>query len=319
MTVSVNQQLNTSFSQLPPICEGELFVLPSSSIEGINGTWSPSINNLVTTTYIFTPNTGECATEASLTVNVNPNPIISAGIPQIVCIGDLITLQGTGAGVGGTYTWSNNVINNVPFNVNETNTYNLVGTDVNGCSGSASITITALPYPNAQFGASPNQGEVALLVQFTNSSQNANNYLWDFGNGQNVQVNDLSNQQTIYNEPGQYTVWLIASNGYCIDSTSTVITVLAEPWIFVPNVFSPNEDGANELWMIDTKNINSIELIILNRWGNVMAKISDIEGGWDGKTLNGSDATEGTYFYKYEAKATNGKDFSGHGFLTLIR
>ena len=71
--------------------------------------------------------------------------------------------------------------------------------------------------------------------------------------------------------------------------------------------------------MVQTENMTSIDLIILNRWGNVMAKIEDLNGGWDGKTSDGFDATAGTYFYKYEAKALNGEEFSGHGFLTLIR
>ena len=71
--------------------------------------------------------------------------------------------------------------------------------------------------------------------------------------------------------------------------------------------------------MVQTKNMETIDLIILNRWGNVMTKITDLAGGWDGKTDDGSDATDGTYFYKYKAKALNGEEFSGHGFLTLIR
>ena len=118
---------------------------------------------------------------------------------------------------------------------------------------------------------------------------------------------------------GTYTVWLVASNGFCDEYISALITVTADPWIFVPNVFTPNGDDANETWMIATKNMESIELVIVNRWGNPMAKIEDINGGWDGKTPDGSEATDGTYFYKFKAKALNGEEFSGHGFLTLIR
>ena len=100
---------------------------------------------------------------------------------------------------------------------------------------------------------------------------------------------------------------------------SAEITTTAEPWIFVPNVFTPNGDDANEIWMVDTKNMETIDLIIVNRWGNLMAKIDDLQGGWDGKTPGGLDAKDGTYFYKYTAKALNGEEFVGHGFLTLIR
>jgi gliding motility-associated-like protein len=254
-----------------------------------------------------------------MSIIVNQLPTISAGNPQSVCVGDQVTLEGSGAGSSGSYTWTNGVIDGQAFPVNSTMTYTVTGTDANGCSGSATVVVTGLPLPLAQFTASPTEGTVPLTVDFINTSQNATNFVWDFGNGLGAVAQDLSSQQTIYETMGVYTVWLIASNGLCADSMSVVITVEAEPWIFVPNVFTPNEDGENEIWMVQTENMASIDLIILNRWGNVMTKITDLAGGWDGKTDDGSDATDGTYFYKYKAKALNGEEFSGHGFLTLIR
>ena len=91
------------------------------------------------------------------------------------------------------------------------------------------------------------------------------------------------------------------------------------PIVAVPNVFSPNEDGTNELFIAETENIATIELIILNRWGNLMATIESTDSGWDGKSPNGNDAKEGVYFYKYNALGLNGQELSGHGFLTLVR
>ena len=91
------------------------------------------------------------------------------------------------------------------------------------------------------------------------------------------------------------------------------------PEILVPNVFTPNGDTTNDEWIIQTANIESLELVIVNRWGNIMTEINDLVTGWDGKTATGDDATDGTYFYKYTAKAFNGESLSGHGFLTLIR
>jgi len=91
------------------------------------------------------------------------------------------------------------------------------------------------------------------------------------------------------------------------------------PEIVIPNVFTPNGDVTNDEWIIQTTNIASIEIVILNRWGNVMTEINDLTTGWNGKTTNGDEATDGTYFYKYTAKALNGENLSGHGFLTLLR
>ena len=95
--------------------------------------------------------------------------------------------------------------------------------------------------------------------------------------------------------------------------------VVGDPIVVVPNVFSPNQDGVNEQFILETENIASLELIILNRWGNVMATIESLDSGWDGKTKSGSEATEGVYFYKYNATGINGQELSGHGFLTLVR
>ena len=322
--VTVNPNIPVDAGVNISVCQGNQVTLIATGTP--TNVWSGGISdgvaftpNQTTTYYVTGTSASGCITTDSVTVTVNNNPIINAGTPQTVCIGDQITLQGSGAGSGGTYSWSNGVIDGQVFSVNGTINYTVTGTDANGCTGIATVLITGLPIPVAQFSASPTSGEVPLTVDFTNTSLNATDYNWDFGNGQGSIVQDLSAQQTIYGTLGVYTVWLVASNGLCADSTSAQIIATANPWIFVPNVFTPNADGTNETWMVQTKNMSSIDLIILNRWGNVMAKIEDLNGGWDGKTSDGSDATAGTYFYKYEAKALNGEEFSGHGFLTLIR
>ena len=179
--------------------------------------------------------------------------------------------------------------------------------------------VTGLPIPVASFSANPETGGVPLEVIFTNNSQNASSYEWDFGNGQFAAANDESQQGTIYQDFGTYEVWLIADNGLCADSVSLEIATTVEPWIYVPNVFTPNNDNSNEMFMISTENMQSIELLIVNRWGNLMATIEDLNGGWDGKTPNGNDAKEGVYFYKYFAIGLDGSEWVGHGFLTLIR
>ena len=92
-----------------------------------------------------------------------------------------------------------------------------------------------------------------------------------------------------------------------------------EPQIFVPNVFTPNSDGSNETFMISTENMQSIELLIVNRWGNLMATIDDLNGGWDGITPGGIDAKEGVYFYRYSATGLDGSEWVGHGFFSIVR
>lgn len=96
----------------------------------------------------------------------------------------------------------------------------------------------------------------------------------------------------------------------------------ARPEVIAPNVFSPNADGNNELFFLDTKNVIELQLIILNRWGNVLLDATSVDltnnnPSWDGK-VNGEIASEGVYFYKYIAKGLNNQEVTGHGFLHLV-
>jgi hypothetical protein len=100
----VNPILNPTFSQVSPICAGStLNALPTTSNNGINGAWTPALNNLVTTTYTFTPNMGECGTTTTMTIIVNPLPlaiITTTPANGVVCEGGNAILN---AHVGANY------------------------------------------------------------------------------------------------------------------------------------------------------------------------------------------------------------------------
>jgi len=315
MTITVNPNVTPIFSEQEPICFGDNLVLPSLSTNGINGSWSPSFNNTNTTTYTFTSLNGQCVANATMTVEVLSLPPIEAGNNFTICAGQFATLSGNG---GISYTWSENVQNGVPFTPTNTNVYYLTGADINGCEAFDSVLITIVPIPNASFLANPTIGMAPLNVSFTNNSSNATFYNWQFGDGS---TSVQENSSHIYSNSGEFVVWLIASNGFCQDSISQLIQVLepGAPEITVPNVVTPNGDGMNDDWFITTENISELNVIIFNRWGNQIATIQNTTDSWDGKTDSGDEVTDGTYFYKYEAKGTNGQYFSGHGFLTLIR
>ena len=146
---------------------------------------------------------------------------------------------------------------------------------------------------------------------------------------------------------------MIASeNGTCPDTVEVIITVdvcgctdptalnynpnanvddgtciLPEPIITAPNVFTPNGDGNNDLFELDWTNLTSLELTILNRWGNILYKGSSnsLENDptsaptWNGQVQNdGSNAADGVYFYRYKAVGMSGNEIDGHGFVQLI-
>lgn len=108
VTVTVSSGVVPTFNAVAPICAGEaLSPLPTTSNEGITGTWSPALDNTATTQYTFTPTTGQCATTATLTIVVNPGavvPTFSAVAP--ICAGDALSPLPTTSTNGITGAWS---------------------------------------------------------------------------------------------------------------------------------------------------------------------------------------------------------------------
>jgi gliding motility-associated-like protein len=89
--------------------------------------------------------------------------------------------------------------------------------------------------------------------------------------------------------------------------------------VFVPNAFSPNGDGVNDIFRVTTrKMINVQDFIIMNRWGNQVFSTNDISKGWDGK-YKGKDQDLGVYYYMMHVSYPNGRTQFLKGDLTLIR
>ncbi len=107
LTITVNANVTPTFAAVGPYCSGATIpALPTTSTNGITGTWSPSINNTTTTLYTFTPTAGQCATTATLTITVNPNvtPAFAAVGPY--CSGATIPALPTTSTNGITGTWA---------------------------------------------------------------------------------------------------------------------------------------------------------------------------------------------------------------------
>lgn len=213
----------------------------------------------------------------------------------------------------------------------------------NVCSASDSVYVDMLNPPVASFSADVQSGCNPLEVTFTNASQNASSYYFDYGNGNTATINDLSNQTQTFTSSSN--VMLVAlSSPTCGDTAYITIAIvecgctnplalnydplamvddgsciLPVPTIIAPNVFTPNGDSANDLFYLDVTNQTSITLTVLNRWGNKMFEGTGINPAWNGKTEGGAAAEEGTYFYKYLVTGVDGSEYTGHGFLQLVR
>jgi serine protease inhibitor len=107
LTITVNQPVTPTFTSVAPICNGDsLSALPTTSNNGYNGTWSPALNNALTTTYTFTSTAGQCAATASLTITVNQpvTPTFSPVAP--ICNGGTLSALPTTSNNGFTGNWS---------------------------------------------------------------------------------------------------------------------------------------------------------------------------------------------------------------------
>jgi gliding motility-associated-like protein len=315
----------------------------------ISGTMQGSVDYLVTAT-------NSCGYSATDTVTITLNQTLAvdtllswpADCNPIGAVSAVITGQ-TGVPL---HNWTGPGPNNPNF-INASVWENLPSgwyyytvTD-NVCTASDSVFVDLLPPPVASFQVNPNDGCTPLTVLITNNSQNASQFSWDFGNGNTANVGNQDAQTQVYTTAG--TIRLIASEGNCRDTAYASITisicgcmdplavnynplanyddgscVYPAPTVYVPNVFTPNGDDANDLFFLTTTNSTRIEMTILNRWGNVVYEGSGVNPAWNGKAENGVEVGDGVYFLKYRVEGlpdTTGElqVLEGHGFVHLVR
>jgi serine protease inhibitor len=134
LTITVNQPVTPTFTAIAAICNGDTLTLPATSNNGIIGTWSPALNNTATTTYTFTPNSGQCATTASLTITVNQLTTPSFTPVPSICVGEPLSPLPTTSNNGITGTWS-------PALDNTTTTIYTFTPDAGQCAAATTLTI----------------------------------------------------------------------------------------------------------------------------------------------------------------------------------
>ena len=190
------------------------------------------------------------------------------------------------------------------------------------CAVNDSIFLEQDPPPTASFTPNPAIGNAPLNVTFINNSQGGSSYVWDFDNGLGANSNQADNQNTLYSEEGVYLVSLIVTEGACADTAyQTVVVNLLLPLSFdTPNIFTPNNDNSNDFFTLNGVNVETLELVVLNRWGNVVFESTDINAAWNGQKNNsGNDCSDGVYLYKYVITGQGDQRAEGHGFVHLAR
>jgi hypothetical protein len=164
MTISVNQLTNPTFTQVAPICSGgSLNNLPIVSDNNISGTWSPALNNMVTTTYTFTPNVGQCANATSMTVQVNQpaTPTFTQIAP--ICSGGTLSALPTASNNNISGTWSP-AINNTA-----TTTYTFTP-NAGQCANTQTMSVAVNPLPTVTLAPFNSVCDTAGIVTLTGGS-----------------------------------------------------------------------------------------------------------------------------------------------------
>ncbi len=158
-------------------------------------------------------------------------------------------------------------------------------------------------------------------INFTNYSEGATSYFWDFGDGG---ISEEFEPNYFYRDTGLYKIKLTAkSKNFCSDTIVKSIFINPEVPIFFPNAFTPNGDGKNDEFFGITQFpqfLYNFELSIWNRWGGLVFETNNPLDQWNGAIMNkGQILPQGVYVYKYSFSNPVGKKVSGKGFVTIIK
>ncbi|HTO37212.1 MAG TPA: gliding motility-associated C-terminal domain-containing protein [Brumimicrobium sp.] len=291
-----------------------------------------------------------CSNDASGTVSITVNPLPTATMSgsTTVCENEEYPhILFNGADGTGNYLFVYN-INNGPDKTVQTyggntssvgvptenpGTYGYYLTTVidvaTGCSNNVNLVevVEVAPGPIASFYPSPQDlYSYNWTSQMVNQTQGGSTYHWDFGDGLGTS-NEFSPVHNFpHNESNSYVVTLTATSAEgCVDTTSVVVDFTEELLFYVPNTFTPDEDGVNETFKpILTAGFDPqrYTLYIFNRWGELMFESHNAEVGWNGTYgVDGELCRDGTYVWKIEVRTTmdtrHVKTFVGH--VNLLR
>lgn len=303
-TIEVNDLVTPEFDSIVPICAGEtLNLLPTTSNNGITGTWLPALDNTQSTIYTFTPSLEECATTTTLTIEVNDvltpefNPIAP------ICIGDILNPLPTISNNGITGTWSP-ALNNTQTTIytftpnssecTSTTQLEIIVNEIDELE----IILEVLSAPFSNYG-----------VIKANASGGSGYYEYQLDNGFWVTSNTFND----LNDCDQHTITVRDTNG-CSTEASATIQIL-----IYPKFFTPNGDGVNERWNIRCLNYQPLaKIYIFDRYGQLLSTISPSGIGWDG-THKGNALPSNDYWFvaEYLDELNIKKTFKSH--ITLKR
>lgn len=169
----------------------------------------------------------------------------------------------------------------------------------------------------ASISASPIGGYAPLTILFSHNNEKVNTF-WNFNDGSSSRKKEVSHT---FKKQGIYNVELTTTNELGESSTTTKeITILSTSSISkIPNIFTPNNDNINDLFVVKHENIENFNLYIYSKKGELIYETNDIDNGWNGNTQYEEEAKIGDYIYIIKANGIDGKTFEETGIIKLAR
>jgi large repetitive protein len=304
-------------------------------LPGNNQTFTPSVSGTYTATVT---DANGCTANTTVNVTVFPVPtpaffgdILVGCAPVCVNFSDASTISSPGLITGWDWDFGDG---NTSTTQSPSHCYQNAGiytviltvTTADGCQNTVTVVNYVEVYANpvAAFTATPEMTTlISPEIAFTDSSTNASSWYWSFGDLNSNGTSTLQNPTYEYGQVGCYQALLtVTSPDGCQDTVSHVVCVEPDVSIYVPNAFTPNEDGTNEIFLPITLGMDpdKFEMWIYDRWGNLIFYTDDINEGWNGKVQGGNEIAQiDTYVWKINAKDLTGISHNLIGHVNLIK
>jgi large repetitive protein len=248
--------------------------------------------------YVIAYNDFGCSDVHQEVYVIHPTPVIDI-MPEVFngCAPLSVAFENeTTEAVSWAWSFSNGAHSNMEFPVvtfNDAGKYDvqLIAISEHGCQQVQYFDemIEVFPVPVADFTMDPDDDVIYDLdVTFTNTSQGADNYFWNFGDGYTERAIDPVHH---YNTGGYFIVTLTSENAYgCSSEIQKPVNIDNTFYMFMPNSFTPDDDGLNDVFMPEfssTLEIKTYEFVVMNRWGEIVFKTNDPKDGWVGSVRGG--------------------------------
>ncbi|MCW3103476.1 MAG: hypothetical protein JWO09_1916 [Bacteroidetes bacterium] len=312
-TVTVNNNPVISISGTSTICSGGTTTLTASGAATYSwntgaGTASINVSPVAGTTYTVTGTSAGCSSTQTFSVAVTAPPVASINGSATVCAGQPVTLTASG---GPAYLWSTGATTaTITVNPAAATTYSvIVGS---GCTDTASITVAVNASPT------PAITGATVIIAGTSTTLTATggtSYVWSPATG--LSCTTCASPVATPTVTTQYCVTATNSSG-CSDSACVIIDVdIKCGELFVPNAFSPNADGENDMLFVMGNCIKDLHFAIFDRWGEKVFETTDASIGWDG-SFKGKALDTSVLVY-YLSATVDGVEVKKHGNITLVK